>query len=131
MPGKLTGCWTGGADVDARNQDGYTPLHWAAMDGHVETAALLLDRGADLEARDAHGATPLHGAAACEQPGTAALLLDRGADVDARDERGATPLHYALKKGHARTVEVLRKHGSADKPPGKPRSRILRHAVGL
>ena len=60
MPGKLTGCWTGGADVDARNQDGYTPLHWAAMDGHVETAALLLDRGADVDARDERGATPLH-----------------------------------------------------------------------
>ena len=33
-------------------QDGYTPLHRAAINGHAEVAKLLLERGAALEAKD-------------------------------------------------------------------------------
>jgi len=33
-------------------QDGWTPLHWAALNGQKDVAALLLDRGAAIEAKD-------------------------------------------------------------------------------
>ena len=33
-------------------QDGYTPLHWAAINGYESTVVLLLDRGADKEVKN-------------------------------------------------------------------------------
>jgi len=48
-----------GADINAKNKNGWTPLHLAARDGHVYVARLLLERGADAGVRDNKGRTPL------------------------------------------------------------------------
>jgi ankyrin repeat protein len=48
-----------GADVNAVQQAGFTPLHAAAMTGQVDLAKLLLDRGADPGARTDDGRTAL------------------------------------------------------------------------
>jgi len=47
------------ADVNARDDDGWTPLHFAAYNDHVDVAELLLRHGADAGARDNEGLTPL------------------------------------------------------------------------
>jgi len=47
-----------GADPNARDKDGNTPLHRAAQGGSPETVAALLDAGADLEARAEDGSLP-------------------------------------------------------------------------
>ena len=47
-----------GADLEARDGQGWTPLHWAARKGHLEVVRLLLDRGADRKARGKDGETP-------------------------------------------------------------------------
>jgi ankyrin repeat protein len=47
-----------GADINARQQGGETPLHEAAFIGHVELAQLLLQRGAEAKAADDKGRTP-------------------------------------------------------------------------
>ena len=49
-----------GADVNAKDKDGDTPLHDAAFRGHKEMVELLLANGADVMARDNSGLTPLH-----------------------------------------------------------------------
>ena len=41
-----------GADVNARNQDGWTSLMMAALGGHLEVAKLLIDKGADVNAKN-------------------------------------------------------------------------------
>jgi ankyrin repeat protein len=46
-----------GADVNARQHGGFTPLHAAAMNGHADVAQLLLARGADAGAADDSGTT--------------------------------------------------------------------------
>ena len=46
-----------GAEVDARDQDGMTPLLLAAQRGHLEMVRLLLAAGADVGARDRQGRT--------------------------------------------------------------------------
>ena len=118
-----------GAQVDARAEDGRTPLHVAAVQRSEATIGVLLAAGAELEARDAEGRTPLHFAAGRvmvrvrDEDGSIALnyddrfryhdvnslqaLLAGGADPEARDAEGRTPLHYALEIGYAKGARVL------------------------
>ena len=49
-----------GTDVDTRDDvNGWTPLHFAAVDGHKEVAELLITKGASVNAKDKDGRTPL------------------------------------------------------------------------
>ena len=48
-----------GTDVNAKDEDGWTPLHEAAIKGQKEIAELLIDKGADVNAKDKNGRTPL------------------------------------------------------------------------
>ncbi|KAE8386173.1 ankyrin repeat-containing domain protein [Aspergillus alliaceus] len=52
-----------GADINAVDKDGRTPLHDAIRVGVENVACLLIDRGADINATDKDGRTPLHDAA--------------------------------------------------------------------
>ena len=45
--------------MKATDEDGYTPLHWAAKVGKLETVEALLKAGAKVKARDEGGWTPL------------------------------------------------------------------------
>jgi ankyrin repeat protein len=78
-------------------------LHWAAENGLVEIARLLLDQGAEVNARDNFANTPLH--LAVRHPAMVELLLARGAQVGARNAFGNTALHLAV--GDRRVVELL------------------------
>ena len=71
-----------GADVNAKNHDGATPLHFAAISGHKDVAELLIARGADVDAREKHGGTPLYFAAVMGHKDVAELLIAKGAKVD-------------------------------------------------
>jgi ankyrin repeat protein len=48
-----------GADVNAKDEDGVTPLHEAAFGGYKEIAELLIAKGADVNAKNNGGETPL------------------------------------------------------------------------
>jgi ankyrin repeat protein len=52
-----------GAQMEAKDVSGDTPLHWAAGSGHLEIVRLLCDHGADIEARNKDEWRPLHYAA--------------------------------------------------------------------
>ncbi|XP_059880724.1 ankyrin repeat domain-containing protein 65 isoform X2 [Delphinus delphis] len=83
---QLLAAW--GADVDARDTLGLTPLHHAARGGHMEVAGHLLARGAKVNAAGWLHVTPLHLAVERGHGSTAELLLSRGASPTQRTQWG-------------------------------------------
>src|SRR5690349_8967693 len=63
-----------------RDQNGRTPLHYAAQEGRVAAAKLLVAQTGDATPEDARGWTPLHVAALTAQPTAADYLLQLGAN---------------------------------------------------
>ena len=100
-----------GTDVNAKDDNGWTPLHFAVYYGHKEIVELLIAKGADVNAKDKNGWTPLHLAAENGRKQVAELLIAKGADVNAKDKNGWTPLHLAVDGGHTEIADLLRKHG--------------------
>ena len=116
-----------GADIEARDASGATPLHTAALYGDVSVSGALIERGADVNARaggeefdhsDYDLGTPLHLAARQSEylytdirgtlldlypiviefkPVVVEALLAHGARTDLKDGRGYTPLHWAVE----------------------------------
>ncbi|MDE0523482.1 MAG: ankyrin repeat domain-containing protein [Boseongicola sp.] len=103
-------CVEAGAELDARDVLGNTPLHLAVGEGaNPDAVQVLLDAGADPNARNDYDVTPLHVA-----PGTGTwpevvrMLLSAGADPNALDRHGLTPLHLAAGGGAgAEAVQLL------------------------
>ena len=102
----------GGADVNARAKDGFTPLHVAAASGDAAAIRALLAGGADVDARAKDESTPLHQAARFGKMASIRALLAGGADADARTKDGLTPLHFATMSGDAATIHALLASGA-------------------
>ena len=84
------------ADPNTRDpQSGSTLLATAALMGHTEVVALLLERGADVNARSRDGGTALHAAAFLGRVQTVKLLLEKGADTTLRNGMGSTAIDGA------------------------------------
>ena len=87
----------GGADIDERDSDGMTALHWAVVAHHPEAVKALLAAGADANAVDHFGYTPLLYAATMDfgDAETMTILLKAGADPGIKDKKGETALAHA------------------------------------
>ena len=115
-----------GADLNARDQWGYSPLFYAVWGPKNDFIEFLLSSGGDLNAVDEHGSTLLHAAAEmgrrvphperaptfCPPPerrrlGVAELLLAKGIDINIRNKDGETPLHTAVADGELKMAEFL------------------------
>jgi ankyrin repeat protein len=103
-----------GANVNARDAPGYTPLTLAVQSSNgLEVAKALLAGGADPEARgESWARTPLHWAAFKGNIWAAELLLVAGADVNEKDAHHYTPLHIASELGQLEMAKFLLQHGA-------------------
>ena len=84
----------GGADVDARNKEGVTPLAIAVQKNDLETVKLLTASGADIHTQDTNGNSPLSIALAGSSEMLEAVVNEKNAGLT--DSNGNTPLHLAL-----------------------------------
>ena len=83
-------------DADV-NKTGWTPLHYAATNGHVDVIQLLLDNHAFVDAGSPNGTTPLMMAAQYGSPQAVKLLLDEGAEPLQKNQQGLTALDFARR----------------------------------
>jgi ankyrin repeat protein len=100
-------------DVNAREGDGATALHWAVGADDIAIVDLLLAAGARVDVANDLGVTALHLAAANANADVATRLVDRGAPVDAATPAGVTPLMEAVRVGQADIVRMLLVRGAS------------------
>ncbi|GJQ80884.1 hypothetical protein Trydic_g14141 [Trypoxylus dichotomus] len=97
-----------GEDVNAKDAAGYTALHYAARNGHLELCKYLLAKGCDVNAvTKAGSATPLHRACSSGSHKIVEVLLHHKADVNLQDGDGKTALHRAAQAQNKEICERL------------------------
>ncbi len=108
-----------GANVDTKDELGWTPLYWAASTGQENVAAFLIAKGANIHTKTNDGTTILYQAAQAGARELAELLISRGADVNTKGKYGNTPLHRAASAGHLEVVELLIAKGATVNAKGR------------
>ena len=116
--------------MNAPDNDGWTPLHRAAQEGHTEVIEALIDAGAKVNAQDNNGITPLHRAAIYGQTEVIEALITAGAKVNAQDNVcGRTPLHRTAIFGHTEIARALIAAGADVDAPNNYGSTPLHRAA--
>lgn len=96
-----------GPHLNHPNKRKFTPLMFAAQNGHLETVKRLLDADASIDLRDENNFTALSLAVSYDHTSVVKELLQRGASVDIPCEEGFTPLMRAIKKSDDVMTELL------------------------
>ena len=95
------------SDVNAREADGTTALHWAVQGNDLELVTMLLRAGADGKAANRYGIQPLTLAALNGSPSAVTALLDAGADPNTATEAGEPVIMTAARTGNLDAVRAL------------------------
>ncbi|MET7708370.1 ankyrin repeat domain-containing protein [Micromonospora sp. NPDC005413] len=115
LPAVLTSL-RAGADPNAADRDGTTPLYLASVQNAPAAVRILLNAGADPNVESGHGdeGTPLTGAAAWGHADVVRELLAQDADPNLREDHGSglSPLDWAVRGGHSGTEALLEAAGA-------------------
>lgn len=99
-----------GADVNASNEYGESPLHIAASINNLEIVKFLIQQGAEVNKEDIDGVIPLRQTLDVE---VAEYLIMNGSMIDTYCK---SPLEYAITMGKINIVQLLLKHGASIQP---------------
>ncbi|XP_033014243.1 B-cell lymphoma 3 protein [Lacerta agilis] len=103
----------GPLDLEARNFEGFTPLHVAVGTQNRDIILTLLEHGADVDAVDIKsGRSPLLHAVENDNLEMVELLLQHRANVNAQSYGGNTALHAACGRGLLETLRLLVRNGA-------------------
>ncbi len=100
------------AQVNAKDENGRSPLHWAARGTNIELLAYLVEKGAKVNALDNNGTAPLHSLSARGNVDGIRLLLAKGADIHIQTAEKNTSLHLAAQGGQVEAVRLLVARGA-------------------
>ena len=83
-----------------KNNEGFTPLHFAAKRGKASICELIMKNIWDKNPKAFDGSTPLHEAVKANRShldylNVCKVLVENGADKNLTDEKGRTPIAYA------------------------------------
>jgi hypothetical protein len=95
------------------DEDGRTPLHWAAESGQTALVRTLVSKRVRIWLTDEN--TALHLAAQNGHRKVVELLIQKGlkgADVSMANNNGSTPLNIAASRGHLEVVRLLLDKGA-------------------
>ncbi|KAM6281654.1 inversin isoform 2-T2 [Porphyrio hochstetteri] len=98
---------TGGARVDLVDQDGHSPLHWAALGGNADVCQILIENKINPNVQDYAGRTPLQCAAYGGYINCMVVLLENNADPNIQDKEGRTALHWLCNNGYLDAIKLL------------------------
>lgn len=101
-----------GADINVRDQNGWSALELAARDGYIRIVREFIKAGANINNQDASGWTPLMYAAHHGRTEIVEELIKAQANVQLRLKDGWTVLMLAASKGHLESVKQLIKAGA-------------------
>ena len=105
-----------GANVDLRDEDGFTALHCACLDryyiGVGEMLGCLIENGADVNARTNEDCTPLMIACDDDHLYAVKFLMEHGANVDHQDRDGRTAVHHAVNRKAYQCLSYLTENGA-------------------
>ena len=90
-----------GVNIHAKDQDGFTALHWASWSGMPHSVAMLVKAGLDINEKESNGYTPLMLATMRGNDAVVKVLLQLGADTAAVNTDGKTATQLAEEKGAA------------------------------
>ena len=105
-----------GALIDARDQNGMTPLCRAVLAKRPVVSMLLLNSGADVNLADDQGNTPLHLAAGKGDLETARSLIKKGSALTKKNLEGKSPRDLASGRAMKKLLDDALKNGMSKKP---------------
>lgn len=87
-----------GANIDARDDYGSSPLFWSFF---PETVATLIDLGANIHHRNKWGRTPIFSLSVNDETEALHILVNAGADINAKDDDGDSPLMHFIRENNS------------------------------
>ena len=97
----------GNNDKNPRNNFGETPLHFAAMNGHLLVCKYIMEQVTDKNPRADYGRTPLHYAAMNGHLPVCEYIMEQATDKNPRDNDRITALHFAAWNGHLAVCKYI------------------------
>lgn len=115
-----------GTNINAKDENDLTALHYAAIEAHRSIGELLVDNGANVNAQNQKGWAPLHHAVFHGKKEIVEVLVAHGADVNIKDKDGKMPLCVAMEGGNE-DIAVLLINADAKIDTMRERGKTLLH----